>query len=96
MKELITYLGMNTLWGLLYWQVREVRISTQVSACMVDNDNKILSQGYNGLPRGCSDDDFPWDREGSSLETKYPYVVHAELNAILNSRGLIYMEQKYM
>ncbi|NLL31571.1 MAG: dCMP deaminase family protein [Clostridiales bacterium] len=61
--------------------------STQVGACIVDNDNKILSQGYNGLPRGCSDDDFPWDREGSSLETKYPYVVHAELNAILNSRG---------
>jgi dCMP deaminase len=61
--------------------------STQVGACIVDNDNKILSQGYNGLPMGCSDDEFPWDREGNSLETKYPYVVHAELNAILNSRG---------
>ena len=61
--------------------------STQVGACIVDNDNKILSQGYNGLPRGCSDDEFPWDREGDMLETKYPYVVHAELNAILNSRG---------
>lgn len=61
--------------------------STQVGACIVDNDNKILSQGYNGLPRGCSDDEFPWSREGSMLETKYPYVVHAELNAILNSRG---------
>nr|WP_300386635.1 dCMP deaminase family protein [Clostridium sp.] len=61
--------------------------STQVGACIVDNDNKILSQGYNGLPRGCSDDEFPWSREGDMLETKYPYVVHAELNAILNSRG---------
>lgn len=61
--------------------------STQVGACIVDNDNKILSQGYNGLPRGCSDDEFPWNREGNMLETKYPYVVHAELNAILNSRG---------
>ena len=61
--------------------------STQVGACIVDSDNKILSQGYNGLPRGCSDDEFPWSREGDMLETKYPYVVHAELNAILNSRG---------
>ena len=61
--------------------------STQVGACIVDNDNKILSQGYNGLPRGCSDDEFPWSREGNMLETKYPYVVHAELTAILNSRG---------
>ena len=61
--------------------------STQVGACIVDDDNKILSQGYNGLPRGCSDDEFPWEREGNTLETKYPYVVHAELNAILNSRG---------
>lgn len=61
--------------------------STQVGACIVDNDNKILSQGYNGLPRGCSDDEFPWSREGDMLETKYPYVVHAELNAILNCRG---------
>ena len=61
--------------------------ATQVGACIVDCENKILSQGYNGLPVGCSDDDFPWDREGELLETKYPYVVHAELNAILNARG---------
>ncbi|MBQ6820624.1 MAG: dCMP deaminase family protein [Clostridium sp.] len=60
--------------------------NTQVGACIVDHDNKILSQGYNGLPKGCSDDEFPWDREGSTLNTKYPYVVHAELNAILNCR----------
>lgn len=61
--------------------------STQVGACIVDSDNRILSQGYNGLPRGCSDDDFPWERSGEFLDTKYPYVVHAELNAILNSKG---------
>ena len=61
--------------------------STQVGACIVSEDNKILSMGYNGLPRGCEDDSFPWDREGDELETKYPYVVHSELNAILNYRG---------
>lgn len=61
--------------------------STQVGACIVSEDNKILSMGYNGLPRGCSDDEFPWAREGNDLETKYPYVVHSELNAILNYRG---------
>ena len=61
--------------------------STQVGACIVSEDNKILSMGYNGLPAGCSDESFPWDREGEELETKYPYVVHSELNAILNYRG---------
>lgn len=61
--------------------------NTQVGACIVSMDNKILSMGYNGFPMGCSDDDFPWDREGESLETKYPYVTHGELNAILNYRG---------
>lgn len=59
--------------------------STQVGACIVSEDNIILSTGYNGFPRGCSDDLFPWDREGE--ETKYPFVVHAELNAILNAGG---------
>ena len=59
--------------------------NTQVGACIVSEDNIILSTGYNGFPVGCSDDDFPWDREGEN--TKYPYVVHAELNAILNSNG---------
>lgn len=61
--------------------------NTQVGACIVSSDNKILSMGYNGLPRGCIDDDFPWDREGEPLNTKYPFVTHAELNAILNFRG---------
>ncbi|HZK34352.1 MAG TPA: dCMP deaminase family protein [Bacillota bacterium] len=62
--------------------------STQVGACVVDGKtNRILSVGYNGLPTGCSDDEFPWEREGQPLETKYLYVVHAELNAILNNRN---------
>ena len=59
--------------------------STQVGACIVDQNNVILTTGYNGFPKGCSDDEFPWDREGEV--TKYPYVVHAELNAILNAQG---------
>ena len=61
--------------------------NTQVGACIVSNQNKILSMGYNGFPAGCSDDDFPWEREGEELETKYPFVTHSELNAILNYRG---------
>lgn len=59
--------------------------NTQVGACIVDENNVILTTGYNGFPIGCSDDEFPWDREGEI--TKYPYVVHAELNAILNASG---------
>ena len=59
--------------------------NTQVGACIVSPDNIIISTGYNGMPKGCSDDEFPWGREGA--ETKYPYVVHAELNAILNANG---------
>ena len=61
--------------------------STQVGACIVDKNNRILSIGYNGAPNVYNDDIFPWDREGNELETKYPYVVHAERNAILNYRG---------
>ena len=61
--------------------------STQVGSCIVSDEHKILSMGYNGLPIGCSDDDFPWEREGKPLMTKYPYVTHSELNAILNFRG---------
>ncbi len=59
--------------------------NTQVGACIVTPDKKIVGTGYNGFPLGCSDDNLPWAREGEFLETKYPYVVHAELNAILNS-----------
>lgn len=62
--------------------------NTQVGACIVNDDNKIMSVGYNGFPRGCSDDEFPWDRSGDKdSDTKYPYVCHAELNAILNAGG---------
>lgn len=61
--------------------------STQVGACIVSQDNKILSLGYNGAPNGYDDDNMPWEREGSFLETKYAYVCHAELNAILNNKG---------
>ncbi|NLC83717.1 MAG: dCMP deaminase family protein [Ruminococcaceae bacterium] len=61
--------------------------STQVGACIVNDRNKIISVGYNGMPQGCNDDEFPWAREGEPLETKYLYVCHAELNAILNSSG---------
>ncbi len=62
--------------------------NTQVGCCIVSDDNKILSMGYNGFPRGCADEDFPWDREGEELDnTKYAFVTHAELNAILNYRG---------
>ncbi len=59
--------------------------NTQVGACIVNGKKKIVGVGYNGFPIGCSDEELPWDREGSFLETKYPYVCHAELNAVLNS-----------
>ncbi len=58
--------------------------SSQVGACIVNDENKILSMGYNGMPTGCFDDEMPWEREGEPLKTKYMYVCHAELNAILN------------
>lgn len=60
---------------------------TQVGACIVSEDNKILSMGYNGFPAGCSDEVFPWAREGEPLDNKYFYTTHSELNAILNYRG---------
>ena len=60
---------------------------TQVGACIVSDDHKILSMGYNGFPMGCSDDDFPWCREGEPYDNKYFYTTHSELNAILNYRG---------
>ncbi|MGN0243067.1 MAG: deoxycytidylate deaminase [Lachnospiraceae bacterium] len=60
---------------------------TQVGACIVSREKKILSMGYNGMPIGCPDDEMPWEREGELLDTKYPYVCHAELNAILNYAG---------
>ena len=63
--------------------------NTQVGACIVNDDNRIVSVGYNGFPRGCSDEDFPWERSAERQnDTKYPFVCHAELNAILNSNGI--------
>lgn len=60
---------------------------TQVGACIVSKNNRIMSVGYNGMPSGCSDDVYPWERDGDALNTKYLFVCHAELNAILNFRG---------
>jgi dCMP deaminase len=59
-----------------------------VGACIVNQQNKIVGAGYNGLPLGCDDEDFPWEKQGDFLQTKYPYVCHAELNAILNNIGM--------
>lgn len=61
--------------------------STQVGACIVGSDNRIISLGYNGTPNGYDDKEFPWGRDGDALDTKYLYVIHAERNAILNYRG---------
>ena len=76
------FMGISKLAGM-----RSKDPNTQVGACIVSEDNNILSMGYNGFPKGCSDDDFPWDREGDFVDTKYPYVCHSELNAILNYTG---------
>jgi dCMP deaminase len=59
--------------------------STQVGCCIVNDKHFIVGIGYNGLPRGCSDDNFPWEKTGRYVDTKYAYIVHAEQNAILNS-----------
>ncbi len=76
------FMGVSMLSGM-----RSKDPNTQVGACIVSDKNKILSMGYNGFPNGCSDEDFPWEREGDELDTKYPFVTHSELNAILNYRG---------
>lgn len=60
--------------------------NTQVGAAIVDDNHRVISVGYNGFPKGCEDHEYPWSRDGKPLDTKYPYVVHAELNAILNSK----------
>ncbi|ATZ18070.1 deoxycytidylate deaminase [Mesoplasma melaleucae] len=60
--------------------------STQVGAILVNNLKQIISTGYNGFPRGVDDDKFPWTRDGEWIDTKYPYVAHAELNAIVSAR----------
>ncbi|MDY0338915.1 MAG: dCMP deaminase family protein [Acholeplasmataceae bacterium] len=58
---------------------------TQVGACIINQGKRIVGIGYNGLPAGCDDHEFPWGSEGEFVDTKYPYVVHAEANAILNA-----------
>ncbi|HOP57704.1 MAG TPA: dCMP deaminase family protein [Bacillota bacterium] len=74
------FMGVAMLSGL-----RSKDDSSQVGACIVNQKNRIVGIGYNGFPIGCEDDCFPWEREGDFLDTKYPYVVHAEANAILNT-----------
>ncbi|WP_052591226.1 deoxycytidylate deaminase [Paracholeplasma brassicae] len=59
--------------------------NTQVGACIVNQDKRIVGIGYNGFPQKLNDDDFPWEKDGEFEDTKYPYVVHAEANAILNA-----------
>ncbi len=76
------FMGVASLSGM-----RSKDPNTQVGACIVSPNNRILSMGYNGFPNGVSDDDFPWNREGEPLENKYFYTTHSELNAILNYRG---------
>jgi dCMP deaminase len=74
--------------------------NTRVGACIVNPQKRVVGLGYNGFPYGCEDEEFPWDRDGEFLETKYPYVVHAELNAILNSiqdlHGCTYMYRYFL
>ncbi len=61
--------------------------STQAGAVIVDANNVIIGLGYNGFPRGLSDEQFPWERTGGFLDTKYAYVVHAEENAVYNANA---------
>ena len=70
--------------------------NTQVGACIVNDQKIIVGVGYNGFPIGCDDDKLPWDREGDWCDTKYPYVCHAELNAILNSHGNLHGATLYV
>ncbi len=89
MKKRSNYIG----WDAYFMGVEELSAkrskdpNTQVGACIVSKDKKILSVGYNGAPNGYNDEILPWDREGSFIDTKYAYVCHAELNAILNNKG---------
>lgn len=66
--------------------------NTQVGACIVNSRKRIIGIGYNGFPTGCSDDELPWNREGEFLDTKYPYVCHAEMNAITNASNKSHLE----
>ena len=83
------YISKDNLYMLIshIMSMRSKDPNTQVGCVIVSEDDRILTMGYNGFPNGCSDDDFPWYRDGEEENTKYPYVVHSELNAILNFRG---------
>lgn len=87
MKKRTNYLSWDSYFmGVaLLSSMRSKDPNTQVGACIVNQQKRIVGIGYNGLPVGCDDDEFPWNNTGEYLETKYPYVVHAEPNAILNS-----------
>jgi dCMP deaminase len=95
MKKIISwdeyFMGVSLLSGM-----RSKDPNTQVGACIVNLDKRIVGVGYNGLPRGCEDDAFPWDNSGDFKDTKYPYVVHAELNAILNSTQSLHNAKLYV
>lgn len=95
MKKIISwdeyFMGVSLLSGL-----RSKDPNTQVGACIVNQDKRIVGVGYNGLPRGCEDDEFPWTNQGEFKDTKYPYVVHAELNAILNSTQSLHGSKLYV
>jgi dCMP deaminase len=95
MKKIISwdeyFMGVSLLSGL-----RSKDPNTQVGACIVNQDKRIVGVGYNGLPRGCEDDAFPWQNQGDFKDTKYPYVVHAELNAILNSTQSLHGAKLYV
>ena len=85
-RETDTLPGTSISWELQSFLPCAPRIRTH--ACIVSEDNKILSMGYNGFPKGCSDDEFPWDKiDEDPYNRKYFYVTHSELNAILNYRG---------
>ena len=89
MKKRDNYIDWDTYFMLVakISAMRSKDPNTQVGACIVNNDKKIVACGYNGAPIGFDDDDMPWDREGDFINTKYAYVCHAELNAILNNKG---------
>lgn len=87
-KKRLNYLGWDETFMLLsnLMAMRSKDPNSQIGACIVNKNNVIVGVGYNGFPRGCSDDVFPWDRESKNvLKSKYTYVVHAEANAILNA-----------
>ena len=90
-KKRTNYLGWKNIFMLMPELIakRSKDPNTQTGACIVNEENVVVGLGYNGFPRGCHDDKFPWSREGETLESKYTYVVHAEANAILNANSSV-------